>query len=79
VGGRLDALLALAGMLAGMLVYSALGSIMQPVASATALGQVTLPQLAHLSAGWVTALVTGGAMALFAVIQRVERRRTVRA
>lgn len=77
-GGRLDALMALGGMVAGMLVYSALGTIMQPVAGATAMGPVTLPQLMHLSPGWVTALVSAGALALFGTIHEVERRRAVR-
>ena len=59
-GGRLDALLALGGMLVGMLIYSALLPIVQPLANATALGPVTLPQLAHLSPGWVAAMVWRG-------------------
>lgn len=76
VGGRLDALVALGGMLAGMLVYGALLPRLQPLANATALGPVTLPQLIHVPAGWVTAAVAAGALALFAVIRQRERVRT---
>lgn len=76
-GGRLDALMALGGMLAGMLVYSALLARMQPLANANALGPVTLPQLVHLPPGWVAAAIAGGTLALFAVIRRVERGRAL--
>ena len=79
VSGRLDALLAISGMVAGMLVYSAVGPAIQPLAAAGTLGPVTLPQLVHLAPGWVTALVTGAALAVFALLNRIERRREVQA
>ncbi|HTO73465.1 MAG TPA: DUF6691 family protein [Gemmatimonadales bacterium] len=79
VSGRLDALLAIAGMVTGMLIYSALTPVIQPVAAAGTLGPVTLPQLAHLSAGWVTVLIVGAALAVFVLLHGIERQRQVRA
>ena len=69
--GRIDALAALAGMLAGVL----LAGLAMPSIALGAVGPWTLPTALALPYGVVVSLIVLGAVALFAVIEHWEQQR----
>jgi len=74
VSGRLDAMVVVAGMLAGSFVFAEAYPLLATFYQATPLGPVTLPELVGIP-GWagtlaVVALAGGG----FALAERIERR-----
>lgn len=73
VGGRFDAVVALLGMVAGMLVYGVALPGFRVFADSTAMGAVTVPELLHLDPRWLTFFLVVGALFLFGAINRWER------
>ncbi len=73
--GEGDALAFLGGALLGSLVFAALWPALQGLAMAGACGVCELPARLGLSAGSTTFLVVLVALAAFAVVELVERRR----
>lgn len=72
--GKLDALAFLGASMAGSLVYAANWSVLAPLQDLGACGIVTLPELLHLSAGKVAALVSVVAFAAFTGIHIYTQR-----
>jgi len=75
VGGRFDAVFALLGMVAGMLVYGAALPLFRAFADSTALGAVTVPELLRVRTGWLVFFLVAGSLVLFSAINRWERSR----
>lgn len=73
--GKLDALAFLAATLLGSLVYAVAWPGLAAFQSVGACGVVTLPELLHLSAGVVAALVVAVALAAFTAIHFFTRPR----
>ena len=61
--GKVDGLLVIAGMLAGVLVFHEAYDVLRPVYDAGALGGMTLPRTLHLSQGMTIVLVTAVSIA----------------
>lgn len=72
--GRLDGLAVVGGMLAGVFAFNAAFSWIASFYDSTALGPVTLTDLAGISRGAGVALVTLVALGGFALAARIERR-----
>jgi hypothetical protein len=73
--GRLDGLGVIAGMLAGVAAFNAVFPLVADFYASTPLGAVTITDLAGVSRGTGTAVVTLAAIAGFALATRIERRR----
>src|SRR5262245_52106565 len=73
--GRIDGFAVVAGMLVGVAGFNAVYDWIADLYTSTALGAVTLTDLAGVSRGTGVAVVTAMAVAGFAVAERIERRR----
>ena len=73
--GRLDGLAVLAGLLGGVLAFGELVPAIGDFAASTPRGALTLPALLGVPAGAATFGVVAAALALFALVERLERRR----
>ena len=73
--GRIDGLLVMSGMFAGVLVFHEAYDVLRPVYAAGAAGVSTIPAISRLSYGVTVLLVTTVALAGFRVAQLIERRR----
>jgi hypothetical protein len=71
--GRVDGIGTVVGMLAGIAAFNAGYGWLQPWADQTAMGSVTLTDLAGVSYGAGVAVVTLGALAMFTLLERFER------
>ncbi len=74
VSGKLDALLVMIGIIAGIGVFEELFPLLQPLYGAGEMGQVGLPQWLGLPTGVVVAAVVGMALGAFALVGWLERR-----
>jgi len=74
--GRLDGLGVVGGMLIGVASFNAVSGWIQPFYESTSLGAVTFADLAGISRGMGVAIVTGIALAGFAVASRIEGTRS---
>lgn len=73
--GRQDGFALLGGLLVGSVVFGALFERLRPFNEATRLNARTIPELTGLPLGWLAAAVTTGAIAVFVLLERFERRR----
>ena len=73
--GRLDGFGIIGGMLLGIAAFNAVFDWVAPFYDSTALGAVTFTDMAGISRGAGVAIVTGIALAGFAVASRLERPR----
>ena len=73
--GRWDGLAVIGGMLLGVALFNAAFDWIEPLYNSTPLGPLPLTDLAGISRGSGVAIVTGVALAAFAAIAAVERRR----
>ena len=73
--GRIDGFGIIGGMLLGVTAFNVVFDWIAPFYESTALGAVTLADMAGVSRGAGIALVTAVALAGFAVASRLERRR----
>jgi len=71
--GRLDGLAVIGGILLGVLVFNAAFDLISPIYSATALGRITLAQLAGVSTGVIVSALTAAALGGFIVLNRIRR------
>lgn len=73
--GSRDAVVGIAGALAGAAVYAEtypfLSRTLEPVAR---YGKITLPDITHVSPWWFIAGLAAGALVLFVVLERLSRR-----
>ena len=76
VSGKLDAVVLMAGMLAGTLLFGETFRWIAGFYDATPRGRLTLPQLLGLPVGAVVMLVTALALACFGLLEWYERRRS---
>lgn len=74
VGGRLDGLAALLGMIGGMLVFGEVAATLGSFVSATPMPDATLSALFHLDSGVVVGGITLLALGAFLLIERLEGR-----
>ena len=73
--GRADGLAVMAGLVLGILAFNLTFDSLDQVYASTALGPLTLPDVLHVPAGVVIAAVTGMAVGMFALAERLEGRR----
>ena len=73
--GRIDGFGIIGGMLLGVTAFNVVFDWIAPFYESTALGAVTLADMAGVSRGAGIALITAVALAGFAVVSRLERRR----
>jgi uncharacterized protein len=71
--GRIDGIAVIAGMLIGVIAFNLLYESVATFYLSTPRGSSTLPDILHHSYGAVIALVTGVALAGFALSRRIER------
>jgi uncharacterized membrane protein YedE/YeeE len=74
--GRLDGLGVIGGMLLGVASFNAVAEWIRPFYESTSLGAVTFADLTGISRGTGVAIVTGIALAGFAIAPRTERSRS---
>jgi uncharacterized membrane protein YedE/YeeE len=74
--GRIDGLAVVAGMLLGIVAFNVAFDWIEPIYNSTALGPLTLTDLAGISHGSGVAIVTAVALVGFALVGRIERRRS---
>ena len=74
-GGRLDGLAVIAGMLFGIASFNVVFDWVRPLVESTALGPVTLTQLAGVRHGAGVLAITVVALAGFTLASRIERSR----
>ena len=72
--GRGDAVALIGGMLAGTLLFAEAFGAVEGFYDSTAMGEATWYGLAGIAHGTGVALLVGGAVAAFAVAERIERR-----
>ena len=73
--GKIDAMIGVAGMFVGAILYAALyGFFSNNILTWYDLGPVTLPQLTHLPAAVILAVLAVGAALLFRLLGRWEKR-----
>jgi len=73
--GRGDGLAVMAGLVLGILAFNVAFDSLDQVYASTPLGTLTLPDLLHLPAGVVVALVAGMAVVMFVAAERAMGRR----
>jgi uncharacterized protein len=73
--GRADGLAVMIGLVLGILVFNLAFDSLEQVYVSTALGPLTLPDVLHVPAGAVIAAVTGMAVGMFVLAERLEGRR----
>jgi uncharacterized membrane protein YedE/YeeE len=71
--GRLDGLLVMGGMFAGVFITGLAIEPLRTFYESTALGARTLPQVLHLSYGAVVLLVVAAALVTFRISEHIER------
>ena len=71
--GRLDAVVHLFGMIAGILLFGELFSLFEGFYYSTPMGRVTFPQLLHLPDGLLVFVVVLLAIVGFVIAERVEK------
>jgi uncharacterized protein len=72
--GRWDGLALLGGMMFGILLFNEVFPLVEGFYRSTPMGQVTLPQMFHVSHGAMVFMVVLAALAAFAAAERIEAR-----
>ena len=73
--GRGDGLAVMAGLVLGILAFNVAFDSLDQVYASTPLGTLTLPDLLHLPAGFVVAMVAGMAVVMFVTAEWAMGRR----